>query len=142
MRQLFKLASAAAFGAIAAGSIVYAQAPAAQPEHIVSLYRAAPGQQENLLRWMAQQNRVAVAAGVAPNQLYIHTNGDSWDYMSVAPVTTAAQDDALDAAARKLGVMAGPRVGLELRKYVAWHTDTFTVGPVSAEQALARLEQR
>lgn len=142
MKQLIKLASAAAVGAIAAGSIVYAQAPAASPEQIVSLYRAAPGQQENLLRWFAQQNRVAVAAGVAPNQLYVHTNGDSWDYMSVAPVTTPAQDDAVDAAAQKMGIMAGPRSGLELRKYVAWHTDTFTVGPVTAEQALARLDRR
>jgi hypothetical protein len=139
MKQIMKLAAAAAVGAIAAGSIVYAQAPAATPRAIVSLYHAAPGQQEALLRWFAQQDRIATAAGIAPMQLYIHTDGDSWDYMGINPVTTEAQDQALDAAARKLGLQNGPRVPLELRKYITSHTDTFTIGPISAEQAVARL---
>ena len=139
MKQLMKLAAAAAVGAFAAGSIVYAQAPAAQPRAIVSLYHAAPGQQEALLRWFAQQDRIAKTAGVATMQLYIHTDGDSWDYMGINPVTTEAQDQALDAAAKKMGLTNGPRVGLELRKYITSHTDTATIGPVTAEQALARL---
>ena len=139
MRQILKLAAAAAVGAIATGTIVYGQAPTATPRAIVSLYHAAPGQQEALLRWFAQQDRIATAAGIAPMQLYIHTDGDSWDYMGINPVTTEAQDQALDAAARKLGLQAGPRVPLELRKYITNHTDTFTIGPISAEQAVARL---
>ena len=140
MKQLMKLAAAAAVGAIAAGSIVYAQAPATQPPRaIVSLYHAAPGQQEALLRWFAEQDRIAQAAGVAPMQLYIHTDGDSWDFMGINPVTTDAQDQAMDAAAKRLGLQSGPRVSLELRKHIASHTDTFTVGPISAAQALQRL---
>jgi hypothetical protein len=139
MKQLMKLAAAAAVGAFAAGSIVYAQAPAAQPRAMVSLYHAAPGQQEALLRWFAQQDRIAQAAGVAPMQLYIHTDGDSWDYMGINPVNTEAQDQALDAAAKKLGLQSGPRVALELRKSITSHTDTATIGPISAEQALAQL---
>ena len=141
MKQLIKLAAAAAAGALAAGSIAYAQAPAADPRAIVSLYHAAPGQQEALLRWFAQQDRIAQAAGVGTMQLYIHTDGDSWDYMGINPVTTDAQDDAMDAAAKKLGLQSGARVSLELRKYIASHTDTATIGPISAEQALARLKQ-
>src|SRR3954468_2371464 len=112
MKQLMKLAAAAAVGGGASGTIVYAQAAAPEPTAIVSLYHAAPGQQEALLRWLAEQDRVARAAGIAPMQLYIHTDGDSWDYMGINPVTTDAQDAALDAAARKLGVMSGPRVSL------------------------------
>ncbi|MEO8453968.1 MAG: hypothetical protein ABI454_02315 [Sphingomicrobium sp.] len=139
MKQLMKLAAAAAVGAIASGTIVYAQASAPEPRAIVSLYHAAPGHQEALLTWLAEQDRVAQAAGVAPMQLYIHTDGDSWDYMGINPVTTEAQDQALDAAAKKLGVMSGPRVSLELRKHIASHTDTFTIGPITAGQALARL---
>ncbi|HEU0284469.1 MAG TPA: hypothetical protein VFR52_04930 [Sphingomicrobium sp.] len=141
MKQLMNLAAVAALGAIAAGSIVYAQTPA-PPEHIVSLYRAAPGHQAALLQWFAQQDRIAQAAGVAPMQLYVHTNGDSWDYMGINPVTTPDQDAALDAAAKKLGLPTGPSVGLELRKHIAWHTDTYTVGPISAAQALARVGQQ
>jgi hypothetical protein len=141
MKQLLKLAAAAAVGALASGSLVYAQTPAADPRAIVSLYHAAPGQQEALLRWFAQQDRIAQSAGVGTMQLYIHTDGDSWDYMGIAPVTTDAQDQAMDAAAKKLGLQGGPRVSLELRKYIASHTDTYTIGPVSAEQALSRLKQ-
>jgi hypothetical protein len=139
MKQLMKLAVAAAVGAIAAGSAVYAQTSPAEPRAMVSLYHAAPGQQEALLRWFAQQDRIAQAAGVAPMQLYIHTDGDSWDYMGINPVTTDAQDQAMDAAAKKLGLQSGPRVSMELRKYIVSHTDTATIGPISAEQALARL---
>jgi len=139
MKQLMKLAAAAAVGAIASGTIVYAQAAAPETRAIVSLYRAAPGQQEALLRWLANQDRVAKSAGIAPMQLYVHTDGDSWDYMGINPMTTDAQDKAFDAAAKKMGVTAGPRASLELRKYISIHTDTYTVGPITAEQALARL---
>lgn len=141
MKQIVKLAAAAAAGAVASGTIVYAQAKPADPQAIVSLYRAAPGQQEALLRWLAQQDRVARAVGQAPMQLYVHTSGDSWDYMGINPVTTQAQDDAFDAEARKMGVTAGPKAGVELRKYLAVHTDTTTIGPISADQALARIAQ-
>jgi hypothetical protein len=142
MRKIFQLAAAAAVGAIASGTMVYAQAPAPTPRAIVTLYHAAPGQQEGLLRWLAEQDRVARAAGVAPVQLYVHTDGDSWDYMGIAPATTEAQDEAIDAAAKKLGVMSGPRVSLELRKYIASHTDTYAIGPISPEQAVAALGPR
>lgn len=138
MKQLMKLAAAAAAGAFATGSMVYAQSPAAEPQAIISLYHAAPGQQEALLRWLANQDRAAQAAGVRPLQLYAHTDGDSWDYMGIGSVTTDAQDQAIDAAARKLGMATGPRAGMELRKYILTHTDTHTVGPITAEQALAR----
>ncbi len=139
MKQLMKLAAAAAVGAIASGTIVYAQASPPAPRAIVSLYHAAPGQQEALLHWFAGQDRAARAAGVAPMQLYIHTDGDSWDYMGINPVTTEAQDDAIEAAARKIGVSGGAQASMELRKYIASHTDTFTIGPITADQALARL---
>ena len=140
MKQLIKLAAAAAVGALAAGSVVYAQAPA-PPRAIVSLYHAAPGHQVELLKWIAQQDRVAQAAGVAPMQLYVHTDGDSWDYMGINPVTTDAQDAAMDAAAKKMGLPSGPGVALNLRQHISSHTDTFTIGPVSAAQALAAYGQ-
>lgn len=141
MQQLMKLGLAAAAGAVAAGSIAYAQAPASTPRAIVSLYRAAPGHQEALLQWLARQDQVAEAAGVGTAQLYIHTDGDSWDYMAIRPVTTDAQDAAFDAAAKRMGVPTGPRASIDLRKHVASHTDTFTVGPISAGQAVTSLSR-
>lgn len=138
MKQLLKIAAATALGAIASATVVYAQAGAPEPPRArIALYRAAPGQQVALLRWFAQQDRIAQSAGVAPGRLYAHTDGDSWDYLVIDPVTTPAQDAAVDAAARKMGMAAGPARSLELRKYISIHTDTFAIGPVSAAQYLA-----
>ena len=137
MKQLMKLAAAAAAGAIASGTIVYAQGAAEPPHARVALYRAAPGQQVALLKWLSNQNRAAQAAGVPAGQLYAHTDGDSWDYLAIDPVTTKAQDDAIDAAAKKLGLPSGPAASIEFRKYIAVHTDTFAIGPVTPDQYLA-----
>ena len=112
------------------------------PQHIVSLYRAAPGQQVALLKWMAAQDRASAAAGVSASQIYVHTSGDSWDYLVINPLTTKEQDDAIEAAAKKMGVVTGPRASIEFRTMIASHTDTTTNGPMSAAQILARLGEK
>ena len=112
------------------------------PQHIVSLYRAAPGQQVALLKWMARQDQAAIAAGLPAAQIYVHTSGDSWDYAVINPVTTKAQDDAVDAAAKKMGITSGPRASIEFRTMIASHTDTTSDGPMTAAQILARLGEK
>ena len=135
-----KLASAAA----AALAIAISTPATAQQggRATVSLYRAAPGHQVELLRWLVQQDQISAAAGVAPGQVYAHTDGDSWDYLVIFPQTTPAQDDAIDAAAKKMGLPYGPAVGIELRKHIAVHTDTLTRGPMTAAEVLASLGQK
>lgn len=138
MNQMVKLAAAAALGAVAAGSIVYAQVGMGDPPKArVALYRAAPGQQAALLKYLAAGDKVSQSVGIAPSKLYAHTDGDSWDYLVIDPVNTPAQDAAYDAAAKKAGVPIGPANGLEIRKYLSSHTDTFVIGPVTAAQYLA-----
>ena len=138
MNHLVKLAAAAALGVIASGTVVYAQTGASKPPKArVALYRAAPGQQVALLKWLAAQDRAAQSAGVPTGQLYAHTDGDSWDYLTIDPVTTPEQDAAVEAAQRKMGLGTGPAQSLELRKYISLHTDTFVIGPVTAAQYLA-----
>ena len=138
MKQLMKLAAAAALGALASGTIVYAQASSSEPPKArVALYRAAPGQQVALLKWLASQDAAAQAAGVPTGKLYAHTDGDSWDYLAIDPVTTPAQDKAIEAAQKKMGLGTGPAQSLELRKYISQHTDTYVIGPVTAAQYLA-----
>lgn len=137
MKQIIKLAAAAALGALASGTIVYAQAGSSEPPKArVALYRAAPGQQVALLKWLAAQDSAAQAAGVPTGQLYAHTDGDSWDYLAIDPVTTDAQDKAIEAAQKKMGLGTGPAQALELRRYIAMHTDTFVIGPVTPAQYL------
>ena len=91
------------------------------------------------MRWLADQDRVAAAASVAPAQVYVHTDGAAWDFLVIQPRTSDAQDKAMDEAAKKLGVTIGPRAGLEFRKHIAEHTDTFVNGPMTAAQYLSSL---
>jgi hypothetical protein len=132
--------------AAAVAAIMFAFSAPAQaqdgPRAIVSLYHAAPGQQVALLKWLADQDRAAAAAGIPKSQLYVHTSGDSWDYLIIAPVTTEAQDKAVDAAAQRLGLSIGPRASIEFRKYILTHTDTMSQGPTSAADILARLGEK
>lgn len=130
-----------AFAAAAALAVALATPAQAAPKSIVSIYHVAPGQQLGFLRWLDQQDRISTAAGVAKGQLYAHTDGDSWDYVVIYPVTTDAQDAAVDAAGKKMGVNT-MRGGLELRKYISSHTDTFTNGPMTAADYLAMLGER
>lgn len=132
------------FAAAAASACLWSVPASSQdvPEHIVSLYRAAPGQQVALLKWIARQDQAAQAAGLPATQIYVHTSGDSWDYMVINPVTTKAQDDAVEAAAKKMGISSGPRASIEFRTMIASHTDTTSDGPMTAAQILARLGEK
>jgi hypothetical protein len=40
-----------------------------------------------------------------------------------------------------MGLPGGPARALELRKYIAMHTDTYTIGPVTPAQYLAMAGQ-
>ena len=130
--------------AAAALTCAFATPAAAQQtgRAIVSIYHAAPGHQVELLKWLAAQDRVTTAAGVGRAQLYVHTDGDSWDYLMIAPVTTPEQDAAIEAAGKKLGIEAGVRASIDLRKHIASHTDTFVRGPMSAAEILAALGEK
>jgi len=74
-------------------------------------------------------------------QAYGHTGWQRLGYLGINPAATPAGDAAFDAAAKKLGLPNGPGVGLELRKYISMHTDTYTVGPMTAAQYLAYVGQ-
>ena len=117
-----------------AGAIALAVAtPAAAqsgPDGIVQIYHVAPGHQVDFLKWLDQQDKIAASAGVPAGKLYAHMDGDSWDYLVIAPVTTPAQDAALDAAAKSMGINV-------MRKHVPSHTETFVRGPTTAAAYLA-----
>lgn len=138
--KLGMILAAAAAVSFAFPAVAPAQTPAPAGA-TVTLYRAAPGHQVALLQWLANQERAAAAAGVPASQLYVHQNGDSWDYLMIAPDLTDAQDDAVEAAAKRLGIPTGPGVGISLREHLAWHTDTAAAGPSSVADYLKRIGQ-
>lgn len=133
------------FGAATAALAIALATPAAAQQGgqsaIISTYHAAPGHQVALLKWLAERERISAAAGVPPSRLYVHQDGSGWDYLLIAPVTTPAQDEALEAAAKRMGLGAGPGVGIELRKHIADHSDTFVSGPMSVADYLAAIGQ-
>jgi hypothetical protein len=126
--------------AMAAGvSTVLAQS---QPKtSIVSIYRIAPGKHLAFLKWMAAQDAAAASAGVPATQWYRHLDGDSWDYVAIAPAMDDAMTQKADAAARSHGLSTGMKSGLELRELMAYHTDTYAAGPSTAAQLVQEASQ-
>jgi len=116
-------------------------ASAQEAHSIVSIYHVAPGHHVAFLKWMDQQDRISAAAGVPRGQLYVHRDGDSWDYVVVSPETTEAQDAAVEAAGKKMGVNTA-KGGIEMRQHITSHTDTYTYGPTSAAAYLASIGER
>jgi hypothetical protein len=104
----------------------------------ITIYRVAPGKQLDFLKWMAVQDEVAREAGVPTVQLYVHIDGDSWDYVGIAPVTTPEQDLKLDEITVKKGLKTGLPASLEFRQLLASHTDTFAAGPTTAAELVAQ----
>ncbi len=104
----------------------------------VTIYRIAPGRQLDFLKWMATQDEVAKEAGFAAVQLYTHINGDDWDFIGIAPVTTPEQDRIADEIAARKGLKTGLPASIEFRDLVTSHTDTFAAGPMTAAELVAQ----
>lgn len=131
---MFRLASRIAGVVLALYCIapVCAQTAKEPGKAVVSIYRVAPGKHVDFLKWMAAREALNKEAGVGATQWYVHQDGDSWDYIAIAAATTDAQDGKLDELAKAKGLTTGFRAGLELRQYMASHTDTFARGPLGA----------
>lgn len=123
-----------------AAPAAYAQTAKAEkdpPTARIALYRVAPGKQLDFLKWMAENDAVDKEAGVPVSQFYAHTSGDSWDYMQIAPDLTKEQQAKVDEVSKKRGRKVRAQAGLEFRTFMAWHTDTMTVGPMTATDLVA-----
>ena len=107
------------------------------PRARISLNRIAPGKHLEFLRWLAAQDAVSREIGAPVPMCYAHTDGDAWDYLCIETVTEPGQrramQDRFDAAARRKGMKTGFQSSLEFRQFVVWHTDTFVIGPLTAD---------
>ena len=107
---------------------------------LVALYRVAPGKHLDFLKWMAAREAVDKELGMPATQWYMHTNGDSWDFVAIAPALTEAQQAKVDALATKKGLKTGLQASLEFRQFVSTHTDTFVNGPTTATQLVQQAQ--
>lgn len=108
------------------------------PKSLVEIYRIAPGQQQAFLEFIARADAVNVEVGLPPRQLYVHSDGESWDFMLIQPAETPKDKAAaLDKAWERSGLPSGADFFFEIRKYIAEHSDTFAKGPTTATDYLA-----
>ncbi|QQR72964.1 MAG: hypothetical protein IPJ17_15935 [Holophagales bacterium] len=124
-----------------------AQTTAASPpapevgRKLIEIYRVAPGQHEAFLRAIALFDEANRRAGVPPRQLYVHSDGASWDFLLVQDADYPEGKGALVGQAfREMQLPGGPRFFTEFRKLLLEHTDTFAAGPTTAAAWLATLD--
>lgn len=126
---------------LAASPAIAQSAPAPTksfPRSLVEIYRIVPGQHEAFLHFIAKADEVNRKAGLPPRQLYVHSDGEGWDFMLIQPAETPKDKSAaFDAAWNKSGLPSGADFFFEIRKYVAEHSDNFAKGPTTAAEFLA-----
>lgn len=101
---------------------------------VIGIYRVAAGKHLDFLKWEAAREAVDRDAGLPATQWYAHSQGDSWDYISIGPVMTEEQEARVDELMKKKGFKIGFASGLEFRQFVSSHTDTEATGPLTAAE--------
>ena len=114
-----------------------AAAQADPPQVTISIYHIAPGKHLDFLKWMAAREGINKSLGFPQAEWYAHVDGDSWDYVVIAPKLSDEQEEQADADARKRGLSTGFAAGLELRHFIRSHTDTISVGPITPSRLVA-----
>lgn len=133
MKQRFNLFVLAVLALAIVVPFLYAQMNTNQPPRaLIGIYQVAPGKHLEFLKWQAGNDAVNKEAGLPATQWYAHTDGASWDYLSIAPVLTDEQQKKVDEISKKKGLPIGFKGSLQFREFISNHTDTFVVGPVSA----------
>jgi len=129
--------------------VMHSQAPPekhAPSRHRVAIYHVAPGKHLQFLKWMAEREAVAKEAGAPPTHWFMHTDGASWDYIAIDHVgdlaQQAEQDKKTDALAKKKGLATGTAALLEFRQFISSHSDTYALGPMTAEEIVKDAEKR
>lgn len=123
-----------------APAVVAGPDPTQVPRRLVEIYRIAPGQHEAFLRAIATLDEANRRAGLPPRDLYVHSDGASWDFMLIQDAEyPEPATKALAAAYRELGLPTGAQFFIEFRTFILEHTDTFVRGPTTAARILAEL---
>ncbi|HVS61488.1 MAG TPA: hypothetical protein VHE82_12420 [Gemmatimonadaceae bacterium] len=89
-----------------------------------------------------RNDAIAKEAGIVATQWYAHLDGDSWDYVAIAPATTDEQDKRKDAIFKQRGLPTGFAAGIQFRQFINSHTDTNARGPTTAADLVAAAGQR
>jgi len=120
-------------------SLSLAQTPPASsepPTVIIGIFHVAPGKHLEFLKFMADGDAIDKEAGLTPAQWYVHENGDSWDFISITPLRTEAEDKKTEELTKAKGRKTGFAAALEFRQFITSHTDTHAMGPTTVAALL------
>lgn len=134
---------------VLAGIAVNSQAPPQKHEsgrYRIAIYNVSAGKHLAFLKWSAQQEAIAKEAGAPPTMWFRHVDGASWDYIAMVRVGTGTEEDELgkktDAIAKAKGLPTGAAGQLEFRALISTHTDTYAMGPMTAEELVKEAEKK
>ena len=119
-----------------------ALALAAQNEsRMIEIYHIAPGKHVEFLKLIALYDEANRQAGLPPRELYVHSDGGSWDFLLIQNENVEPAKEALrDAALKKLGAPTGAKFWIAIRQTISEHTDTVATGPTTAGDWLKKLD--
>lgn len=106
------------------------------------MFRLAPGKTEAFIRSVADWDKVSMAGDQPPTQLFFHAGGEGWDvllFKPARPKPTSAQNAAMAAKAKELGLPLGVSYFLQIRDQMADHIHFDAHGPTTAAEWLAEL---
>jgi hypothetical protein len=147
MRSMSKLSFPGIILAISLIVVAVAQAPVSTPKpgrYTIQIFHVVPGKAIDFLKFNADREEIRNEAGAPPKQWYRHSDGADWDYLSITPLGSPAEEAAsqerIDAVTRKHNEATGAAGGMALRALLLDHTDTYVVGPMTAAQLLKEVE--
>lgn len=111
---------------------------------VFEMFRLVPGKAEAFIRSMADYDKVSIAGGQPPTQLFLHAGGEGWDvllYKPSRPKPNPAQEAAMAAKIKELGLSSGSIYFLEIREQMADHVHFEASGPTTAAEWLAGLDR-
>lgn len=109
------------------------------------MFRLAPGKTEEFIRNVATWDQVNIAGGQPPSQMFLHSAGEGWDvllYKPARPKPTPAQEAAMAAKIKELGLPTGALYFIEIREQMADHLHFDANGPMTAAQWVADLDRQ
>jgi hypothetical protein len=130
--------------ALAQGKPPEAPAPVEMTTPVFEMFRLAPGQTETFIRSMAVWDKVNIAGGQPPTQLFLHAGGEGWDvllYKPARPRPTPAQEATMTAKIKELGLPTGALYFVTIREEMADHTHFEASGPTTAAEWVAELDR-
>jgi hypothetical protein len=113
--------------------------------NVVSMYQVSAGKHVEFLKWMARQEAAVKEAGGPATQWYVHQDGASWDFVAITPELEPAKqaevEKKAEAIMKQKGLSSGLKAAFEFRQFMGTHSDTFAVGPMTADEIVKAAEK-